>query len=333
MSDRNLTISVCKGIGIILMVIGHSGCPRPIHDFIYLFHMPLFFIITGFLFKKKYLEEPLIFLKRKLETLYKPFFISKFIILAICIINDIITGTDLMHAGYLNNFLKILLFTGQYDILGSLWFLKSLFFSNIIVFILLYIQQTKKLHKSFSLLFSFILLIIGYFIHYHWGQITYDIQRELITPILLIIGIYIKQYISKISHNILLAILAFLLILFSSKYFTFDIAGSVIYNPIIYIIFSIIGFYLIYMLSTKIQNIKFLAYIGDKSLSILLLHQIAFYTLQITNTGTLQYNKLNNNYYWIIYSLYAIFFSLLLNFIYNKIKNRYEKNNYISSIR
>lgn len=330
---RNTTISICKGIGIILMVIGHSGCPKPVHDFIYLFHMPLFFIITGFLFKDKYFEKPLIFLRRKWSALYKPFFISNFIILSICIISDIITRTELTYSHYLNRLLKIVLFTGQYDILGSLWFLRTLFFSNMIVFMLFYIQQKRKRHKFIPLLISFILLVTGYFIHSHWGQIVYDIQRELITPILLVTGIYIKQYISRIPQSISIMIVVFLLILFSSKYITFDIAGSIIYNPIIYIIYSILGFYLVYTLSAKIQNINFLAYIGDNSLSILLLHQIAFYTLQVINTGTLQYNKLYNNYYWIIYSLYAIFFSLLLNFIYKRIKDKYEKSNHISSIR
>lgn len=194
MLNRNTTISVCKGIGIILMVIGHSGCPKPIHDFIYLFHMPLFFIITGFLFKDKYFEKPLIFLRKKWSALYKPFFIFNFTILGVCIISDIITGTELTYSHYLNRLLKITLFTGQYDILGSLWFLRTLFFSNIIVFILFYIQQKRKLHKFVPLLISFILLVIGYFIHSRWGQIAYDIQRELITPILLVIGIYIKKY-------------------------------------------------------------------------------------------------------------------------------------------
>ena len=47
MKQRDSTWDAVKGIGIILMVIGHSGCPTFLHDFIYLFHMGLFFFVSG----------------------------------------------------------------------------------------------------------------------------------------------------------------------------------------------------------------------------------------------------------------------------------------------
>lgn len=45
-------IDVCKGIGIVLVVAGHKlKMPQPIVQFLYLFHMPLFFVLSGYLFK------------------------------------------------------------------------------------------------------------------------------------------------------------------------------------------------------------------------------------------------------------------------------------------
>ena len=46
---RDLTLDLAKAICIILMVIGHSGCPDYLHRFIYMFHMPCFFFISGYL--------------------------------------------------------------------------------------------------------------------------------------------------------------------------------------------------------------------------------------------------------------------------------------------
>lgn len=333
MSSKNSTISICKGIGIILMVIGHSGCPKSLHDFIYLFHMPLFFIITGFLFKIEYLDKPYTFLKRKLSALYRPFLLFNLLVLSIYFTNEIVlVNENISFTYYINRFLKIILFTGQYDILGSLWFLRTLFFSNIIVFILMYIQKNYRFNESFSIITSLILLFVGYYIHIYYRQIVYDVQRELITPILLIIGIIYKKYLNKIPTNIPLVILSFFLILFSSKFFTFDIAGSIIYNPFVYIFLSIIGFYLVYNISFRIRNIRLLAYIGDNSLSILLLHQIAFYTLQLFFYGTSEYEKPYNNPYYLIFSVYALIFSLLLDIVYKKLnyinhKRKELKNN------
>lgn len=66
-------ISIAKGIGIILMVIGHSGCPSYMRNFIYMFHMPLFFIISGYCFKSYYLYNFKLFAKKKFVGLYLPF--------------------------------------------------------------------------------------------------------------------------------------------------------------------------------------------------------------------------------------------------------------------
>ena len=46
-SQRIEWIDVAKGIAIILMVAGHTTIPKLISNFIWAFHMPLFFIASG----------------------------------------------------------------------------------------------------------------------------------------------------------------------------------------------------------------------------------------------------------------------------------------------
>lgn len=43
-------IDLTKGVAIFLMVCGHTGIPSLISNWIWSFHMPLFFIISGMLF-------------------------------------------------------------------------------------------------------------------------------------------------------------------------------------------------------------------------------------------------------------------------------------------
>lgn len=47
---RYKEIDIAKGIGITLVVLGHLT--TPLHDYIYAFHMPLFFVLSGFFFSK-----------------------------------------------------------------------------------------------------------------------------------------------------------------------------------------------------------------------------------------------------------------------------------------
>ena len=44
-------LDMAKGIGMILVVYGHSYGPS--NYYVYLFHMPLFFILSGFLFNRE----------------------------------------------------------------------------------------------------------------------------------------------------------------------------------------------------------------------------------------------------------------------------------------
>ena len=63
-------IDIAKGIGIILVIIGHVSINANINDFIYSFHMPLFFIISGFLYKPKKN-----FVKNKVRSILIPYFV------------------------------------------------------------------------------------------------------------------------------------------------------------------------------------------------------------------------------------------------------------------
>lgn len=50
--QRNSVIDIAKGIGIILVILGHLVSYEDyISSYIFSFHMPLFFFITGYLTK------------------------------------------------------------------------------------------------------------------------------------------------------------------------------------------------------------------------------------------------------------------------------------------
>lgn len=50
-SKRDLTADIAKGIGIILVLIGHT--PTNMTTWIYAVHMPLFVFISGWFYKKR----------------------------------------------------------------------------------------------------------------------------------------------------------------------------------------------------------------------------------------------------------------------------------------
>lgn len=132
-SQHNAAISVAKGLCIILMVVGHSGCPEQQFRFIYLFHMPAFFFISGWLLKEKYLDDKVVFVRRKLKGLWWPY------------VKWTAVFTLLHNAFYYCQFYKapysaleitsrlprILVFRSAEQLLGGYWFLSSLLFTSL----------------------------------------------------------------------------------------------------------------------------------------------------------------------------------------------------------
>ena len=73
MEYRDRRYDCLRGILILLVVIGHSRIDT-LHDIIFLFHMPLFFILSGFFLQKEKVISRL-YLKNKTVTLLVPYFI------------------------------------------------------------------------------------------------------------------------------------------------------------------------------------------------------------------------------------------------------------------
>ena len=54
---RDNSISIAKGIAIILMVLGHAQCPELLNRYLSMMRMPLFFFMSGYCFKIKYMDD------------------------------------------------------------------------------------------------------------------------------------------------------------------------------------------------------------------------------------------------------------------------------------
>lgn len=70
---RDNTFDVMKGIGIIAMIIGHMSIPHFLYDFIFSFHMPLFFLIGGYFFKPRPFKE---IIQKSAGRLLKPYVVT-----------------------------------------------------------------------------------------------------------------------------------------------------------------------------------------------------------------------------------------------------------------
>ena len=148
---RNTTISIAKGIAIILMVIAHAEAPGWLCRFIFEFHMPLFFITAGYFFSLKYLNDEATFVKKRVKGLYWPF--VKWAVFFLIIHNwmfdlGILNETFGNEAGGVThpyswhqmqqNLWTIVTAMAGYDafLCGAFWFFRGLFVASILYLII-----------------------------------------------------------------------------------------------------------------------------------------------------------------------------------------------------
>jgi acyltransferase len=150
-TSRIQWIDTCKGIGIFLVVIGHTMIQNNYRGVIYSFHMPLFFFISGYLFSIKKYSNIGEVLFSKAKSLLVPYLFFSFI--------SIILLRILIHQPIaVTTFIKTLLISKRNSIYydDPLWFLTSLFTIEILFYLLL------KYLKN-NLLIFFIVMLLAYF--------------------------------------------------------------------------------------------------------------------------------------------------------------------------
>lgn len=131
---HNAAVSAAKGLCILLMVIGHSGAPESLGRFIYLFHMPCFFFLSGYMFKTGYFTDARRFVMRRLRGLYLPFVKYSFLFIALHLVLQLygFYGIALNLAALPQHLVKVLTLSTSDQLLGGYWFLKVLLLCSLV---------------------------------------------------------------------------------------------------------------------------------------------------------------------------------------------------------
>ena len=128
MKQRVQWIDTTKGIGMLLVILGHFMNDNMLVDAIYIFHIPLFFIMSGYLFDINKGNKT--FLESKLRGLVLPYFSLGIPIIAA---QMIFGKEEFLQDGVLHYIVQ-----QKYT---TMWFLACLVIVNILAFILLKISS------------------------------------------------------------------------------------------------------------------------------------------------------------------------------------------------
>lgn len=266
-----------KGIGIIAVVIGHCDIPYELLKFIFIWHMPLFFLIGGYFFRKKSYSD---ILHSIIKSLLIPYALTGGIIVVLTGIKKIVTGKG-DAVGFLLGTLSGSgshtnpEFLGGNAFIGAIWFLLALAWCRILYSVLCTLcSSTSKLFFA-SLSLSFMASIMGRHIY-----IPTDLLQGAASILFFCIGHLSHEYqlLDKIQQHKSEALIAsFILLIIGMMMKPMSMVDNYYHVWPLNIVAAIGGCCTIYLISiyiTQYTCCNILSYIGRISILVLSIHLI-----------------------------------------------------------
>lgn len=361
-SVRDSIIDTLKGLCIVLMVAGHCGAPGT--SFIYLFHMAVFFIASGYVYKEQVsdnLHSLVIYISKRIRSLYIPYamagvifsiFHNLFVRINVYTNNPLLLERVARNSTFeiqeakqiITNVIKSMLLHNNTQMGGALWFLAVLFELSVLYAFIDYLL--KKVFNTTNTIigqsiFSIVFLVIGYYGHVA-GNEFYGCDKVFSYYSLFHMGIIINHSRIYIKQKRVLwkmccfVFLAFVVLIGCQNFGTIALDKNSYCNPIFLLVASSAGWCFVYEISSILEYLNLnqaIVYLGNNTLPVVILHFLSF---KIVNFAGVLLTKdslymaaafpilYREKLWWIVYLIIGVFVPLLTNHVYKLVKNNFE---------
>ena len=316
-------INILKALAIMLVVSGHLefsllGMFTP-----YSFQLALFFFISGYLFKDKYLTNIAEFMDKRIKSLLVPYFWYNLFYLCVTLLIAKLTGKLWgMPITFKNFFITPFLNGHQFDLSCPLWFVTQLFMTMTVFLFLMRTLKKCKDNKIFHLVFFTII-----------GCLAIPLSKLIaVTPFTLVVIrtmmslffvylVYFYAHYIKDNYNIFtpkwagaMISLQAILWLFNRDFdpvhgigLSYVLVWARFDQQLIVPIFTSItgiwaSLFVVKLLYPYLKDIKFLQDMGNVTYHIMANHLLVMYIITailLKINGIPMSERLNHNIYWI----------------------------------
>ncbi|MBR6535686.1 MAG: acyltransferase family protein [Lachnospiraceae bacterium] len=342
---RDERMDIIKGIAIILMVVGHSGVS--FKGFIYLFHMAVFFMVSGYLFsfrKITSVKEAKSYVIRKIKGIWWPYFLWNAIYTILnnffiwtriysdkefVVENVLVSGHALMSIKDMAiNIIKGFFMLGRTEMGGAFWFLRTLFVLSILFGLIDYMLN-KIIRREKIVDVVHLLIALGFMCAGYAANLLHI--KSLVVPtifsvyVLYFFGYAINRYeIMKHLKNWVSILIGLFLLLGCNGRVEISLGNNSYGNPLYLVVCSLGGWLLIYGVADVINRCRhnrIWRALGVNSLPIVVHHFWCFKIVTYIQILLLGYSKrclaafpyLNaDGLWWVAYTVVGCAVPLLL---------------------
>ena len=273
--ERVVWIDVARGIGILLVMLGHLIPISYFKVWIYSFHIPLFFFISGLVFRYDAKVSFHDFIVKKAKGLLVPY-ISFAIIL---LITDQLY--QILHIAKPSPvWWQVLMVIFQFRY-WTIWFLVCLFVVNILAFVIIrYCNNNKYLISG---LLSLFFIIYSFYVSF---PLPWCFDNGCVMLSLFFLGVFMRdsQKLKNLINNPFLILCNLFLSVFLC-FLSYHLSGKMVdvfYRDYGFVLFSLpssfFGIMFIVAIS-KMIKLRIFRYVGENSLIYFGLHQTCIYPL------------------------------------------------------
>lgn len=290
--NRIQWIDLAKALGIILVCYGHlrngdgQSVWLPALDssiaFVYLFHMPLFFLLSGFTVSTRRNFRD--FALTKARTLLIPYYFYSLYFLAkpiaILLIPSLGKTFRSSHDYSVGHQFYDVFINGN-----GLWFLMALFWAELVVYGLLKLTESAGVHAVLGLA-----LIIGYFAFtsaFPSFVLPFQLLRAVEVIGFMCLGFAVKHYMLEATRvHALIGMIVSVILLISTGIVALNASAVWIYSCVA----AVAGSFAVAFLSIVIAHSRPLAYVGKNSL---VYYAVNALTLNIVKFGAFHILRIN----------------------------------------
>jgi fucose 4-O-acetylase-like acetyltransferase len=262
------SISILRFLIIVAIVFGHigfsaSGNGIDMHNIIYFYHIPLFFFVEGYLYKKDSLVKVAI---RDINKLYIPFVICSIIFI---LSRDIFINLGFYKSGEVSNLTGLLstrtfvdLFSFRYSepLLGVIWIVPCLFFVKTIFLVIdKIIEKIKFFSDSRDIILPFImpvLLIIGLNYGLNNNFLNFKFDVVLVSIFFYYLGSEYRNKESEVPLKFTVAIPLVIIMWQNTKYGFVDVNNRMYINAAFFLFNALSGIYINLCLINFVKNFR-----------------------------------------------------------------------------
>lgn len=210
-TKRESWIDMARALAMILVVAGHcvellayTPWATTLRDAIYIGHLPLFFVISGYLFKSNVAFKP--FIKKLFHAILIPYFCCAFILLDYNIVCNAISSLINHTAFAWGEIVETVVYYLTQKRYATIWFLSVLFLGEIFYWIINHFCDSKKIKYTLCLILGLLFMIYdsyfaGYGNHLLWlpdrviaKPMLWNIDTAFISLVFLSFGDMLKEY-------------------------------------------------------------------------------------------------------------------------------------------